>query len=39
MTPLFRGPKGVGGYAALAVFLAAYLAVLVLVLAPGLLGS
>ena len=37
MNRLFRGPKGVGGYAALAVFLVAYLAAMVLVLAPGLL--
>lgn len=38
MRPLFRGPKGVGGYTALAVFAVTYLAALVFVLVPGLLG-
>lgn len=37
MNRLFRGPKGLGGYAALAVFVTAYLAALVLILAPGAL--
>jgi hypothetical protein len=39
MSRLFRHPNaGVRGYAALAVFVAAYLAVLSLVLAPALIG-
>lgn len=39
MRPLFRGPKRVGGYAALAVFAVTYLAALDFVLVTGLLGT
>jgi hypothetical protein len=37
MRPLFRDPKGLGGYAALVVFAVTYLAALAVVLVPGLL--
>lgn len=39
MRPLFRDPKRVGGYAALAAFAVAYLAALAFVLVTGLLGT
>ena len=38
MNRLFRGPKGMGGYAALAIFAVAYLAALAVVLVPSLLA-
>jgi hypothetical protein len=39
MNRLFRGPGRAGGYAALVIFAVAYLAAMILVLAPGLLGN